>query len=309
MPKSTAGRSTPHDRYWNARVRSREFKRALTDLITRELKSLARERAGDVIDAQLVRTMLRELDTRVINRAIVADLIIEGSRRGRRRLDGREESLLDVLDHRLVADIEAALEKSIALSPRAEEFVTILMRKEFVRSLFTDVTYTAISSFNQRVNPLFGALATHALEDQIKGSIRLFMPMLQTQAIAFVIDRGNQRLVLDFARAVLRLLLEVPAGRYAAIAASTDGKAMQTLIRKVVKNAKLGVLMRQLALAFWDDLYDTIRHRRIGELVRLDEHAEWLAQRAVAVALPALSRPHVRRFIAAEIALAAARRT
>ena len=49
------------------------------------------------------------------------------------------------------------------------------------------------------------------------------MPMLQAQAIAFAVDRANQRAVLDFARAVARQLLAMPIGRYASAASDGGG--------------------------------------------------------------------------------------
>ena len=90
------------------------------------------------------------------------------------------------------------------------------------------------------------------------------------------------------------------------MAASGDGKTAEALIRNAVKNTKLGTLTRRVALAVWDDLYGAIRSRRVGDLLRLEAHADWLAARCVDVIRPALSRPHVLRFIAAEMALAAA---
>lgn len=305
MPRTAAGPSTVQRRYWETRIRSREFKRALTELAVREMRALARERIGDVVDAELVRTLIRELDPRVIDRAIVADLVVAGHRRMGARLAGRKQSLLDLLDRRLLADVEAALGAAMELSPRAEELVAGLMRKEFVSRLLADVIYTAFVAFQQRVNPLFGAFATRALEDQIKGFIRLFMPILQARAITFVTEPRNQRSGIEFAAAVTRQLLAVPLAHYAAMATSGDGKRAEALIRKAVQNAKLGALTRQAALAVWDDLYAAIRTRRIGDLVRLEEHADWLAERCVEVIRPALSRPHVLRFIAAEVARAA----
>jgi hypothetical protein len=295
------------ERHWDARIRSAEFQRTLTALAARELKDLARRRVGDVIDAQFVRTMIRELDSRMIDRALVADLVVEGNRRVRARLEGSERSLLDLLDRRLVADIGSTLEAAMELPSGGEAFAATLMRQEFVRSLFSDIIYTAIVSFNERVNPLFGAFATRALGDQIKGFIDRFMPMLQAQAVAFAVERRNQRIVLAFARSVVRLLLDVPVAQYAAIAASADGQPAEAVIRRAVKDAKLGALVREATLAMWDDFYAAVRNRRIGELLRLDAHANWLAARAVEVILPLLSRPHVRRFIAAEITRAASR--
>jgi hypothetical protein len=303
-PKRRATRAPAPERHWDARIRSGPFRKALAALAARELKDLARQRVGEVVDARFVRTMIRELDTRVIDRAIAADLVIEANRRARARLTGAQRSLLDLLDRRFVADIGATLEAAMELPAGGEAFAAALMRQEFVRNLFTDIIYTAIVSFNERVNPLFGAFATRALEDQIKGFIDRFMPMLQAQAVAFAVERRNQRIVLAFARSVVRLLLEVPVARYAAIAASADGQPAEAVIRTAVTNARLGALVREATLALWDDFYAAVRARRLGDLLRLDAHADWLAARAVEIILPLLARPHVRRFIAAEIALA-----
>jgi hypothetical protein len=172
--------------------------------------------------------------------------------------------------------------------------------------LFTDIIFTSIVSFYQKVNPLFGALTMRVLEDQIKGFIRLFMPMLQQQATAFAVSKENQRILLDFARAIVRQLLNEPLRHYAGMVSSGQRTKAEVFIRKAVGNAKLDSQIRKVALAAWDDLYAAIQNKTVGDLLRLEEHAGWLAARCVEVILPALSRPHILRFVAAEIALATA---
>ncbi|MEO8605447.1 MAG: hypothetical protein ABI629_22955, partial [bacterium] len=54
------------------------------------------------------------------------------------------------------------------------------------------------------------------------------------------------------------------------------------------------------ALAVWDDLYAVVRPRRLGELLHLVAHADWLAARAVEFIVPLLSNERVVHFIAAE---------
>jgi hypothetical protein len=41
-----------------------------------------------------------------------------------------------------------------------------------------------------------------------------------------------------------------------------------------------------------------------GDLLRIEQHAAWLASRLIEVLSPALARPHVLRFVAAETNLA-----
>src|SRR5262245_17255347 len=107
MPRRAAGREGQGQRYWNTRLRSSAFKRALTGIATAELRALARQRVGDVLDPVFVRTLIRELDARVIDRAIVADLVVETRRRVAARLQRQRRSLLDLVDPQLVAEIEA----------------------------------------------------------------------------------------------------------------------------------------------------------------------------------------------------------
>lgn len=307
MPRTIASRAEPQERYWGKRVRSRAFKQALRDTLTHELKSLAAERVADVLDADVVREVIREWDTRLIDREVLADFIIEGHRHATARLSRRDDSLLDVLDRQLVDEVEALLTEQAEPSARTEAFVRNIMRQEFVRGLFTDIIFTAIVSFNQKVNPLFGALTMRVLEEQIKGFIRLFMPMLLEQATAFAISQENQRIALDFTRAIVRQLLDQPLRSYAAAVSPARRKQVDAVIRKAVGNAKLDAAIRDATLAAWDDLYATIHDKRVGDLVRLHEHAGWLAERCVKAILPALARPHILKFIAAEVALAAGR--
>lgn len=305
MPRTIAKPSQSLESYWGKRVRSKAFKRALTDTLTCELKLLAKERVADVLDAELIRTAIREGDPRLISRDMVADLIIQANRRATRRLSRRRESLFDVLDRQLVADIEALLTEQAEHSTQAEEFVSTIMQQEFVRRLFTDIIFTAIVSFNQKVNPLFGALTMRVLEEQIKGFIRLFMPMLLDQATAFALSQGNQRIAIDFAREIVRQLLDQPLRNYALTTSPAQRKKVEAVIRKAVANTKLQAAIREATLVVWDDLYGTVRNQRVGDLLRLNEHAEWFAERAIEVILPVLTRPHIARLVAAELVLAA----
>jgi hypothetical protein len=295
------GRLTPGDQFWTTRLRSATFKQALTRAVTSELHALAGERVADVIDAELVRTFIREWDTRVIGRDTVADLVILSQRRTRQRLRAQRGSLAGLLGRELLDEIDDLLAAPAEPSRRTEEFVATLMQQELVRRLFTDVIFAAIVSFYQRVNPLFGALTTRVLEEQIKGFIGLFMPTLLQRATAFVISATNQRVALQFVRSIVRELLEAPLRSYTGMVAP-GRKQAEALTRTLVTDARLARVTRNAALAVWDDLYEILRDQKVGELVRLETHARWLAERSVEIILPLLQRPSVRRFIATEMA-------
>lgn len=286
---------------WARRVASPAFRRDLTVMVAGELHALGRLRVGEVIDPRLVREVIAHWDTRVVDRVALAEVAVAANRRGARRLARRGETLAGLLDEALLDELDAAVAAQLELTPRARAFVAALMESEFISRLFTDLIYTALVSFQRKANPLFGALTVRALEEQIKGFIRLFMPMLQTQATAFAVDPANQRAVIDFARAVVRQLLEQPIGRYAGLASGRGAGSLETLLRRAADNQALAALGRRAALAIWDDLFAAVKDRRIARLVRIDEHAEWLAARVVDALLPLLQRDGVVAFVAAEL--------
>lgn len=308
MAKRASGPGGAQDGYWAKRVRSAAFRRELTAVVAREIAALSTERVRDVIDPERVRKMIHESDRRFLDGDVVVDLVIEGNRSAANTLKKRGQSVLGLLDAQLVAGIEALLAEDISISRHAEEFVATLMRQEFVRRLFTDIIFTSIVSFYDKVNPLFGGVAMRALEDQIKAFIRLFMPMLEQQATAFAVSKENQRILIAFGRAMVRQLLDEPLPHYAGMISSGQRRKARALIRKAVENASLASLVRDITLAVWDDLYASIRNKRIRDLVQLEQHADWLAEQTAAVIIPTLSRPHIARFMASEIEGAAAER-
>ncbi len=293
----------PALRYWRQRLHSPAFKRDLTVVVRRELTELARQRVADVIDAELIRSLIREWDTRMIDRSKLTALLIRAIDPNlHKRTSTRARHPFDA---QLIADIDAAIREGFALSADAEEMIANIMRQDFVRALFTDIIYSAMVSFNERVNPFFGGIAVRALEEQIRAFIRLFMPMLQQQATTFIINQANRSIAADFASAILRTLLEQPLPRYAEIFTDGQRRKLEVLIRHAVANANLETAVRAAALAAWDDIYALVADRRLGDLLRLEEQSGWFAERCVEFIVPALSRSHILEFVIAEVALIA----
>ena len=291
--------------YWTKRIRSTAFKRSLTGALQTEIRALADARVQDVLDPTLIRGIIAEWDARIVSPATIAELVIQGNRRATTRLRRRVESLSDLIEERRLDDIDALLRQFAALPPNAEDLISGIMEQEFMRRLFTDLIFTAIVNFNQKLNPFFGAAAMRALEEQIKGFIRLFMPMLQQQAIAFATSRTNQRLVLDLTRAVIRRLLDEPLRHYLLKTTAAQRRHGDAFIRRAATDEKLVALIRSAAVAMWDDLYGAIKQKRLGEVLQLAENSRWLAERCVEFVLPVLARPAVRDWLASEASVAA----
>jgi hypothetical protein len=301
MPPRT-DKPGPVVHYWQRRVRSPAFKRDLTAVVRRELTALAGQRVRDVVDAEVIRSLIREWDTRMIDRSQLAELVVEAIRPARRKRRG--EGPRRALGAQLIADFDAFIREGFALSADAEDAIATIMRQDFVRGLFTDIIYSAIVSFNERVNPLFGALTMRALEDQIRGFIRLFMPMLQRQATAFIVNEANRRVAMEFVSAIVRQLLERPLPPYLETMTAGRRHKLEVLVRHALANADLQAVVREAALAAWEDLYGLVADRRLGDLLRLEEQAGWFAERCVEFIVPALSRSHILEFVAAEAAVA-----
>jgi hypothetical protein len=308
MAAETARKPQRRNRYWERRIRSKDFARNLTALLTEEIASLSRERIGDLLDPKLVRKSIEEWDAKTINQRFLANLVIQANRLIEERLREKNQSLLGLLDRDWGADIESILEEDVVFSKHMEDLVAKMMRQEFVRSLFTDIIYTSIVAFNEKINPLFGGLTMGMVEEQVKRFIRLFMPMVQQRATRFAINATNQRIFLAFSRSIVRELLAEPLPHYFAMVTPGQRKKVERLIRKSIGNSKLQPLAREMTLAIWDDLYKRVKNRKVGELLRLEEQAGWLAERGVEMILPALSRPRILDFVATELDLSRAER-
>jgi hypothetical protein len=301
MAGRRAQKGTEEERYWATRLQSADFKRGLTNVLRHELQALADARIDDVLKREPGRRLI-QWGARAVDRAAVADLALAVDQRLNRRLARRTDSLLELLDPALVADFEAVLEKTAGLTPRAEAFITQLMQQDFVRGLFTDLIYAALLSFYRRVDPLFGGLGVRILESQIKSFIGYFMPMVQDRATAFAIAPANQRLAAAFARAVIQQLLGVPLRRWAELAAAGPRQSVEGFVRRAARDKGLGTLAEEMALTVWDELHASGGQRRVGDLLRLDAQAPWLAARWVDAIVPVLARPGVLAFIDDEAA-------
>lgn len=289
------------------RTPSVAFETALTSLIADEIRSVARMRVKDAVDVRAVRRLIGGRGVRLVDPAVLDDLVVHGLRAVVATLEGNNRSLRRLLGADLATSVDALLDEDPASSARAGDFAANLMRQEFMQRLFTDIVFTSIVSFNERVNPIFGRFAVGMLEDQIRGFIRLFMPMIVERAAAFAVSPRNQTLLFGLARSIGKRLLDVPLPSYLAMLSPRQKKRVSRIVEQSLGDAELRALTEEIALAAWDSLYERIRNERVGDLLRFDAHAGWLAERLVKALLPLLSRPAVARFIAAEAARPGAR--
>ena len=279
-------------------LRSERFQAGLVAELELEILALADERIEDLVDANDARKFI-ERSEELVHHERIGEFVVAVARRVRRDLHARSESPWELLDEELAAQVDAMLDADVTLSAEAEDLVARMMRQELIQDLFTNVIHTAIVSFNKRVNPLFGGLASAMLEDQIKGFIRFFIPMVLDQATSFVVADRNQELFSDFARSLVRELLDEPIPNLLDLVSTDEERDQEKLAKTLAGSARVRELGRQFALAAFDEVYAASRKRKLGEVVRLEEHAGWLAQQIAPTITTALERPHLHAFLAA----------
>lgn len=284
---------------WEKRVRSPQFRRRLEALIAEEIRWLAGQRVRDVLDARRIRRLLAARAESLLDPHAVTDLAVEINARVLKRLAATRQSARALLGPALLRAVDTLLAEDFIFSRQVERLIARLMQQEFVRGLFTDVVYSGIVSFNQRVNPFFGGLATSVFEEQIKSFIRMFMPMLLDQATAFATH--NQSVLAAFLRAVLHEVFDEPIGHLVAGAPAAQRGRVDALLREVLGGDEGGGALRDLTLGVWDDVYRRIANRRVGELLRLDREAVRLAARVADALIPVLARPSIADFLRAEM--------
>jgi len=280
----------------------------LAKVVADELRVLSRSKLGAIVDPAAGPRLLRAWELSTNDRDLLAEMLIAGGRHVEQELARQQGSLRDLLGRELAGDVDALLDTERTLPPYAGEFAAGLMQQEFVQRLLTDLIFTAIAGFNRRVNPLFGAATTHMLEDQIKGFIRLFMPTLQQQAVAFVTSRTNQRVALDFGRAIFRQLFDESLARHATLLSGANRQQAEAVLRKALHSGRFDAALRRAGIVLWEDVYAHLRHKKIADLVELDRHAAWLTDRIQDALAIALARPGVAQLLAEEVALASARK-
>lgn len=307
MPRRSLSTTSPSARYLQRRVTSPAFARELTALVAGELRALADQKFKDVIDTRLVRELIERSEELLAVDAI-ATLALSLRGTARQRVRKTKRSLRGMLGEQFVADVEAAFNDVTTLTPQAEELIDRMMQRELVQGMMTDLVYTAIVSFNRRVNPLFGNLALMAVDAQIKSFIRMFMPMLQRQATSFLIDRKNHALFTDFARAAARQLLNEPLSHLFELFNPGSDAEAKALTNKIAHNPQVRRLVRDLALALADAVFQELGARRVGSVLLLDDNIDWLAKRLSAPILAALQRAPIATFVGSEIDRAVAPR-
>lgn len=284
---------------WQQRLAARELRVGLEAAIEKELRHVAGLKLEELVEPEAVHGWIDAFDTAAIDEKHLTDLIAAASDAIAGVLRESKRCGSELLGAHAGAQIETLLFDTDGASEGLEDLITSLMHQEFTRQLFTEIVFTSIVSFNKKVNP-FGGFAMRAMEDQIKGFIRLFMPMIQSQAAAFAVD--NQAAVLELTRKLIGEALQRPLAEQVRDPSAKRRAAGTALLRHALKNTQLEKLSRDAAHAAWDAIWAKAGKLTVGALVHLDKHAQALANGLVEVILPWLAHPPLLEWIAGEIA-------
>ncbi len=258
-------------------------------MLSAEIESLSARPIRDLIDESVVRRSLAAFRPSMFDARILAGVAVHVSERVEKRLDREGRALDEILGPAVVERVGALLDEDLPDPGALGDVLAEVIRQDFARGLFAELIHSAIVSFNKRVNPLFGGLASAVLEDQIRAFIELGMPMLQEQAVAFVRSQGNQEFAVDLAKALLRGVLAEPLGDLIPRASAGQRKRLASLIVEVVESERFQGGAADTALRIWDDVYAPLRDRKLGDIVDTGGLAQALADPLAALLARALS--------------------
>lgn len=294
-------RSDDPTSYWTKRLASRAFATGLRGMLEAELRHLAQVPFGELLEPKPIRDLIDTWQPGPAERKHLAALVVSAATAVAEVLRHTEASPQDLLGTRAGDHLMALLLDHDGGA--GDDFVAELMQQEFVRRLFTEVIFTSIVSFNKKVNPLFGSFAMRAMEDQIKGFIRLFMPMIQAQAAAFA--RENRDALHDLARQMAREAMLRPLHEHMRPPTPARRTAAADLLGEALHNDELDALLRSAAHAAWDAIYTTAHKQRLGVLLPIERNAAELATHLSAIVLPILRHPAVVAWLTVEMPAAA----
>jgi hypothetical protein len=286
---------------WRRRLRSPEFRRALEELVRAEVAEAAALPVRELVDAGAIRAALGGVDPAVPRPAAVAQVAVRINERIEKRLRKERRSVDEMLSGDVRDELDALLDEELPNPEALEEILAQIIRQKFVRKLFAELIHSAILAFNKRVNPFFGGITASMLDAQIKSFIELGMPMLQEQAVAFVLRPANQQFAIDLARSLIRGALAEPLGDLVPRASAAQRRRLERLIARALESERLGTAVPAAAQQLWDDLYAQIRDKKLGQLVDAERLADALVEPVTELAVAALSRPRIAAFLAATL--------
>ena len=282
------------------RISTASFKKALTHTVGEEIELLANQSFRQVFDDKSVRAAIKAWDNSALRAAAIAEAVVQIQLQIEKRLRKQRQPLVDLVDGDLIDDIEALLGAEMPSPDALEDLVAQAIRQEFVEALFADIIHSAIVSFNKRVNPLFGGIATSVLEDQIRGFIKLMMPMLQDQAISFVLLQSNRQIVSELSSSITRTILAQPLAGLVPQTSAKYRKRVQGLIEEVLNDDRTEAAAKRVMLDLWTDLYSHFKNKKIGTIFDPRILASCIAEPAAEILIVVLSRSKIAELLTTE---------
>lgn len=158
------------------------------------------------------------------------------------------------------------------LSPFVKNLIEKIFQKEIVGELFIDLIHLSIVSFYKKVNPILGGVASHMMDKQIRGFIRLFIPIVQKRAYEFVVLESNQRALMKLVHEVFMMIGQEPLETFIQMGSS---KKSTKKWRETVKNVKLSQAgkkyLSQVILSFLKKLHDSLADKKVNQVLSLNK--------------------------------------
>jgi hypothetical protein len=275
------------------RARSPRLRRALEAFLRDELRHAAAQPISTLLPPTRARRLVRDFAPEALSDKALAVIAVRVRRDLEKQLRATRRTPAEMLGADFAERAAQVFDEELLDAEAGEELIAHVLRQEFVRKLLTEVVHTSIVSFYKRVNPLFGGLATTMLDDQIRGFINMFMPMIQEQAVRFAAGKRSQAFARDLARSLAHHTLTTPLAEQLPELDKRQRQRIERIVREAATSAALRRQTHAVAVIVWDAIYASIRDRKLGDVVDLkrltapliDGGAELLA---VILARPAL---------------------
>jgi len=284
------------------RARSPRLRRELEAFLRDELRHAATQPISTLLPPARARRLVRDFAPEALSDKALAEIALRVRRDLEKQLRANRRTPAEMLGADFAERVAQVFDEELVDAEAGEEIIAHVLRQEFVRKLLTEVVHTSIVSFYKRVNPLFGGLATAMLDDQIRGFINMFMPMIQEQAVRFATGKRSQAFARDLARSLARHTLTTPL---AAQFPELDKRQRQR-IERIVRDAATSTALRRqthaVAVIVWDAVYASIRDRKLGDVVDLQRLTAPLIDGGAELLAVILARPTLVALLRRELA-------
>lgn len=142
-----------------------------------------------------------------------------------------------------------------------------ILDQDYFKKLWGELVYLSISTFNRKVNPLFGSVAQALLEDKLKSFIALFVPVIHEKVKEYVLKPAHQEKLFQTLVYNLQNLSQLE------IIALLDATGSKAEFKKKTKTLDFSFQISTLHIETLLLLYQSVESYSLKQLLQLDDES------------------------------------